>query len=346
MSRYDYGGWKPYVPVAERRATARRKMAKLKKKGHDIEPVEISGRIIARSFWGKGWCEHLESFGDYSNRLPRGRTYARNGSVCHLGLKKGTAEAFVSGSDIYAITITFEPFSKAKWNTLKKQCSGKIGSLFELLQGELSDEVMAVVTHKKNGLFPLPGEINYRCSCPDGASMCKHIAAVIYGIGARLDEQPELLFLLRGVAHQELIDPNPATANLTGGKSRQNRRRTIASDSLADVFGVDLDDSTEAPSPRRPKKAAKKAVTKAAKKGAQKGPKKKVAQKKNVVPFKPTPRSIALLRKKLKMTRAEFAQTAFVSAQTIKKWEEASDSLSLRPKSQETLNRLHQKSKG
>jgi uncharacterized Zn finger protein len=337
MSRYDYGGWQPYVPVAERRATARRKMAKLAKKGQDIQPVEISGRIIARSFWGKGWCEHLESFGDYSNRLPRGRTYARNGSVCHLGLKKGSAEAYVSGSDIYSIKVTFQPLPKAKWNALKKQCSGKIGSLLELLQGQLSDEVMGVVTHKKNGLFPLPGEINYRCSCPDGASMCKHIAAVIYGIGARLDDQPELLFLLRGVEHQELIDTKAATANITGGKSRKNRRRTIASDSLADVFGVELDEPTEAPKPNSPKKPAKKSAKKAAKK--------KTTNKRKLTPFKPTPRSIALLRKKLKMTRSEFARAAFVSPQTIKLWEESPTPLNLRSKSQTTLNRLHQKTK-
>jgi len=330
MSRYDYGGWQPYVPVAQRRATALLMMKELTKKGRNIQPVEISGRIIARSFWGKGWCEHLESFGDYRNRLPRGRTYARNGSVCHLGLKKGSAEAYVSGSEIYAIEITVDPLSKPKWNSLKKQCSGKIGSLFELLQGQLSDEVMGVVTHKKNGLFPLPGEISYHCSCPDGASMCKHIAAVIYGIGARLDDQPELLFLLRGVEHQELID-TAATANITGGKSRQNRRRTIASDSLADVFGVELDETPETPSRRRPKKTAEKVVKKA--------PKKKIA------PFKPTPRTITQLRKKLKMTRAEFAQAASVSSQSIKNWEEATASLSLQPKSQSALNRLHQKAK-
>lgn len=332
MSRYDYGGWAPYVPVAQRRANALKKMAKLVGKGQAIQPVEISGRIIARSFWGKNWCDHLESFGDYANRLPRGRTYARNGSVCHLGLKKGTAEAYVSGSDIYSIKVTFHPLPEAKWSTLKKQCSGKIGSLLELLQGKLSDEVMATVTDQKSGLFPLPGEISYICSCPDGASMCKHIAAVIYGIGARLDDQPELLFLLRGVEHQELIDTEASTKKITGGKSRQNRRRTIAPDSLSDVFGVDLDETSEPPKPRRPKKAAKKAA-------------KKAVKAKKTIPFKPTPRTIAQLRKTLKMTRAEFAQAAFVSPQTIKNWEEAKAPLSLHSKSLTKLNYLHQKSK-
>lgn len=165
--------------------------------------------------------------------------------------------------------------------------------------------------------------------------MCKHIAAVIYGIGTRLDDQPELLFLLRGVEHQELIDTEATTANITGGKSRRNRRRTIASDSLSDVFGVELDDTPETPSPRRPKKAAKKAAQKVVKKAA----------KKKIAPFKPTPRNIAQLRKKLGMTRPEFAHSASVSPQSIKNWEEASGTLSLQAKSQAALNRLHQKSK-
>jgi len=98
--RGGYSAWPEYVPVAERRAQARRKTEKLKKQGQAIYPVEIEGRTIARSFWGKGWCTHLESFGDYSNRLPRGRTYVRNGSVCHLSIEKGSIVALVAGSSV------------------------------------------------------------------------------------------------------------------------------------------------------------------------------------------------------------------------------------------------------
>ncbi len=228
MSRYDsYGGWAPYVPVATRRADARKQMDKLRKKGVDIQPVEISGRIIARSFWGKGWCDHMESFGDYSNRLPRGRTYARNGSICHLAVANGSVDAIVSGSQLYHIKISIKTFGDPSWTALKQRCTGKIGSLLELLQGRLSDEIMGVVTHRKDGLFPQPGEITYQCNCPDSAGMCKHIAAVVYGIGARLDERPELLFLLRGVDHQQLIDTNAATAEITAGSARRNRRGTL-----------------------------------------------------------------------------------------------------------------------
>ncbi len=90
--------WKPYIPVAQRRAKARREMNKLRKKGKDIQPIEIEGRTIARSFWGKRWCEHLELFSGYSNRLPRGRTYVRDGSVCHLAIRTGRIDAIVTGS--------------------------------------------------------------------------------------------------------------------------------------------------------------------------------------------------------------------------------------------------------
>lgn len=322
MSRYDsYGGWAPYVPVATRRADARKQMEKLRKKGEDIQPVEISGRTIARSFWGKGWCDHMESFGDYSNRLPRGRTYARNGSVCHLSVGKGMVEAIVSGSQLYHIKITIDNFAKASWTELKQQCTGKIGSLLELLQGRLSDEIMTVVTHRKNGLFPQPGEIKYKCNCPDSAGMCKHIAAAFYGIGARLDERPELLFQLRGVDHEQLITAGAATAEITAGSSRSSRRRALTGKNLENVFGIDLE-STDETSTAPAKKADKKVRT-----------------------FTPTARSIARLRKELGMNRTEFALAAKLSAPSIKRWEEATGPLTLNSKSLAGLNRVHTLSK-
>ncbi len=175
--------WGPYVPVAKRRAQAQKKLAALRKQGIDIQPIEIEGRKIARSFWGEAWCDHLESFSDYDNRLPRGRTYVRNGSVCHLAIKKGKVEAKVVGSEIYEIRVRIETLSKRKWNAVKERCSGQIGSLLELLQGNLSNNIMSVVTDQKDGLFPKPAEISFDCDCPDWADMCKHVAAVLYGVG-------------------------------------------------------------------------------------------------------------------------------------------------------------------
>jgi uncharacterized Zn finger protein len=236
---YGYGGWAPYVPVAERRRKAMKKMDALRKKGVDIQPVTIEGRKIASSFWGEAWCEHLESFSDYENRLPRGRTYVRNGSVCHMAISKGEIEAKVSGSELYTVKISIKTLPSKKWKTLKGRCSGHIGSLLELLQGKLSDNIMAVVTDRQEGLFPLPGEMSFHCSCPDSARMCKHVAAVLYGIGARLDTKPELLFALRGVDHEELIAADAETAvkaATTRGKSKR-----LAADDLGNVFGIEID---------------------------------------------------------------------------------------------------------
>ena len=249
--------WRPYVPVAQRRMQAAAKMTKLRKKGVDIQPIRIDGRKIARTFWGEAWCDHLESFSDYANRLPRGRTYVRNGSVCHLAISKGKIEAKVSGSDLYNLNIKIKALPKEKWLTVKRRCAGQIASLLELLQGRLSDHVMTVVTDRKNGLFPTPGEISFDCDCPDWAVMCKHVAAVLYGVGARLDEQPELLFKLRGVNHEELIDAD-AGAAVTAATSRGGKSKRIAADELSDVFGIELDaGNADDAAPAKARKAAK-----------------------------------------------------------------------------------------
>jgi uncharacterized Zn finger protein len=234
------------VPVAQRRANAARQMAKLVKKGTAVEPVTLQGRQIVRTFWGKAWCDHLESFSDFSNRLPRGRSYVRNGSVCHLTIAKGQIEALVSGSSLYRVTIAIKILKRDAWADLKRRCAGQIASLLDLLQGKLSDGVMAVVTDRARGLFPQPGEIAMRCSCPDWAVMCKHVAAVLYGVGARLDATPALLFALRGVDHGELVQVE--TAALTAGKTKGRRLRT---DNLGEIFGIDLaaQDAEKGPEP-------------------------------------------------------------------------------------------------
>jgi uncharacterized Zn finger protein len=255
MARYGYGGgyyggWAPYVSVAERRRRAMKKMDALRKKGVDVQPVEIDGRKIARSFWGEAWCEHLESFSDFENRLPRGRTYVRNGSVCHLAVAKGHVEAKVSGSELYDVKVVIKPMQEKKWKAVKGRCSGQIGSLLELLQGRLSHEVMGVVTDRKEGLFPLPGEITFRCSCPDWASMCKHVAAVLYGVGSRLDTKPELLFLLRGVNHEELIQADAEKA-VRAATSRGKSKRLAAAE-IGEVFGIALQPETTADSADQP----------------------------------------------------------------------------------------------
>jgi uncharacterized Zn finger protein len=256
--RYDY---KPYVPVAARRAKAAREVARRIKKGQSVSPVCIEGRSIASTFWGQAWCTNLESYSDYANRLPRGRTYARNGSVVHLTIDKGRIEALVSGSELYEIRIEIVAHAKPNWLALKEQCAGKIGSLVELLQGKLSRAVMELVTDRDQGLFPKPKEIKMRCSCPDSAGMCKHLAAVMYGVGNRLDASPELLFVLRGVDHLELIEQAIPKAP---AKSRSNAP-TIAADDLGAIFDIEIGEApTEQPAPKIRKQPASKKVAKKA----------------------------------------------------------------------------------
>src|SRR5665213_1608603 len=247
-------GFAPYVSVAQRRAKATREMNKLAKKGRTITPVKIEGLKIARTFWGMAWCDHLESYSDFENRLPRGRTYVRNGSVVDLQIEPGRVTAIVSGSELYKVAIEIEPLTKAIWKCLKGECGGQIGSLVELLQGRLSESVMELVTRKEGGLFPKPAHISMKCSCPDWADMCKHVAAVLYGVGARLDQQPDLLFKLRKVDHLELIAE--ASAATVGGASAPATQQTIAADDLADVLGIELDAGV-APAPAPPRPPAK-----------------------------------------------------------------------------------------
>jgi uncharacterized Zn finger protein len=232
-------GFAPYVPVAERRRQAQCELERMRKKGLVVQPIKIDGRIIAKTFWGKAWCENLESYSDFENRLPRGRTYARNGSVVHLEIQPGRIAAHVSGSELYSVEITISSLPDPHWKCVKGKCAGQIGSLVELLQGRLSKSVMDVVTQRGGGLFPKPAEIKMKCSCPDWAGMCKHVAAVMYGVGARLDDKPELLFLLRKVDHLELIagvvDGTPVAS---AGRSRG--KKTIAVGDLADVFGIEM----------------------------------------------------------------------------------------------------------
>ena len=264
MGYYD-GGWAPYVSVAERRRKAAREMDKRKKQGHAISPVTIEGRTIAKTFWGKSWCENLERYSDYANRLPRGRTYVRNGSVVDLQITAGAIHAHVCGSELYQVVLKVSPVAKAHWKSICDDCAGAIDSLVELLQGRLSKGVMERICRQKLGLFPSPSEIKLSCSCPDSAGMCKHIAAVMYGIGARFDHKPELLFRLRAVDELELIVNAGKAAPLE--KKGAAAGKLLGSEDLSDIFGLDMAQSAELAEDRlaKPKRAAKAAAVKKSK---------------------------------------------------------------------------------
>ena len=243
MGRSDDGGWAPYVPVAQRRRQAERKAAALMKKGQVCQPVRIEGRAIARSFWGKAWCDNIEAYSDYANRLPRGRSYVRNGSVIDLRIDHGKVSALVSGSEVYRVEIDVHALEAAMWKAIVRESTGKVASLIEVLQGRLSKAVMEVVTRRGTGLFPLPRQLGFRCSCPDAASLCKHVAAVLYGVGSRLDDEPELLFRLRQVEPHDLIRQVGDLPAMAAPAAAGRLERT----DLSALFGIDLVEASAAP---------------------------------------------------------------------------------------------------
>ena len=235
----SYGYWKPYVSVAQRQAQAEKAVAKAMKAGQDMHPVRIVGRTIAKTFWGKAWCNNLEAYSDFENRLPRGRTYVRNGSVIDLKIEPGKVLARVIGSSMYQIEISIAAVAESHWKSLVKECAGSIDSLVELLQGKFSKAVMERICDLKTGLFPAPKDVQFDCSCPDWATMCKHVAAVLYGVGARLDAEPELFFTLRQVEANDLV--TQAAELSVKPRKKPTKARVLDDSQLADVFGIEMD---------------------------------------------------------------------------------------------------------
>jgi uncharacterized Zn finger protein len=231
-------GWRPYVSVAGRKLEAASRIANLKKKGRVLAPVTIAGSKIATSFWGASWCSNLERYSDYETRLPRGRSYIRNGLVVDLQIAKGEVTALVSGSELYRVKVTVAPVASSRWRALCQECAGAIDSLVELLQGRLAKAVMDRVCREGDGLFPAPDEIKLSCSCPDWADMCKHVAAALYGIGARLDEKPQLLFALRGVDENEMLAG--AGQDLAISKSTPTAAKILSDNDVAALFGLEM----------------------------------------------------------------------------------------------------------
>ncbi len=239
----SFYGWRPYVSVAMRRAQAEKLAARAAKKGHALSPVPPFRGAIASTFWGRAWCANLEHYSDFSNRLPRGRSYVRNGSVIDLIIAEGEVLAQVLGSSLYRVRIGVSRVPEKRWETMGKECASSIDSLVELLQGRLSKGVMERICQPGTGLFPAPREITLDCSCPDWADMCKHVAAVLYGVGSRLDTQPELLFRLRKVNPQDLVAH--AAAGLPGKRKAPATGKVLDDARIADVFGLDIDDGLE-----------------------------------------------------------------------------------------------------
>jgi uncharacterized Zn finger protein len=246
---WDY--YPPYMSVGEKKTRGALALTKLLKKAkRTAEPVALAHRKrqLAVTFWGQAWADNLERYADLANRLPRGRAYLRNGSVLDLAIRPGLVEAYVAGSELYRVTIGIAPLAKTRWRRIVTRCTGRIGSLVGLLRGELSAEVLSVLTDARDGLFPEPRELALDCSCPDAAEVCKHVAAVLYGVAVRLDTRPELFFDLRQADQAELI--GSATTGVVG-RSRAAAGKRIAAERLSAVFGIELESSATTRQGRR-----------------------------------------------------------------------------------------------
>ena len=239
-----WGYHPPYVSVAEKKAKAARKLVQLKKKKPDIKPIFIEGRTITRTWWGKSWNLNLERYADYSNRIGRGRSYVRHGAVLDLQIYSGKVEALVQGtrSKPYSVVIKIKAVNKKIWQEIIAACEGKLDSLKELLAGKFPKTLGEIFTAQGKGLFPLPREIEFSCSCPDWAYMCKHVAATLYAVGARLDEDPGLFFKLRRAKMSDLITQAVEDKSRKLLKKAEKKSgRVIAESDIADVFGIDME---------------------------------------------------------------------------------------------------------
>ncbi len=252
---YSGFGWGDYVSVAAKRHRAEKELAKLRKRGGPVAPVSIEGRKIAKNFWGKSWCANLERYSDFASRLPRGRSYVCNGFVVDLQIAKGEIAAKVSGSELYDVAISIAPVAAKRWRAICRDCSGTIDSLVELLAGRLAKGVMDRVCREGDGLFPAPDEIKLSCSCPDWADMCKHVAATLYGVGARLDARPQLLFVLRGVDEGELL--SGAGENLIQSRPQPAAGKVLDDDDVAALFGLELAEGAVSAVTRKSSRSAK-----------------------------------------------------------------------------------------
>jgi uncharacterized Zn finger protein len=260
----SYWGYPKYVSVGQKMARAEKKLKQLRKKMPDIRPVILTGNSLARTWWAKSWNDNLERYADYDNRIGRGRSYLRHGAVLDLKIAPGKVTALVMGTaaNPYEIKITIQPVPASHWQTIKKQCQGQLKSLQDLLAGKFPKSLAEIFFTQDKGLFPTPKAIGFHCSCPDSAFMCKHIAAALYGVGARFDEDPSLFFTLRGVDTGELIaDALQDSTDELLNKTRKKTAKVIDDADLADLFGIDMELKPDF-SGKEPKVLKEKAIAK------------------------------------------------------------------------------------
>jgi len=355
--------WYPrYVPVDEQRARTVSEMHELRARGVRVQPVELRGRTIAQGFWGRHWCEHLESYSEYTARLAHGRAYVRNGSVCHLAIEAGGVDAMVVCSTLYHVVIRVRQLDRNAWTAIATACAGEIGSVRELREGRFPDRVAEVLTDRDAGLFPHPSEIVPDCECSDGATMCKHAAAALSGVGRRLDDNPELLFLLRGVDETELIGTTAIpprghtemdlSANGSGGTffdvdpgaggtaaPESTVTTSLAGPAASDEPALGASMPT-APAP--PRKVKKTLTYRPSNPTAALPAHQPAAGDDGTNGFQPTGELVLSLRERCGCSVSEFADLIQVTATTVRRWETTSGPLNLHARPWEALLALHE----
>ena len=236
MSWYGYS---EYVTVAGKKEKAAKQLEKLLKGGADLSPIVIEGRKIAKTWWGSAWCANLESYADFRNRIGRGSAYVKNGFVVDLKIDEGLVTGKVMGTRLYTIIIKIDMLGEARKNDVIKTVGRRIDSVSDLIEGKFPKDFGDLFLTQEKGLFPSPGEMHMNCSCPDWAGMCKHVAAVLYGVGARLDQYPLLFFKLRGVDVNVFIkasiDEKIDSLMKNAGKTT---KRVIKDADISEIFGV------------------------------------------------------------------------------------------------------------
>ena len=346
--------WYPrYVPVDEQRARTVSEINRLLARGVQVQPVELRGRTVARYFWGRRWCEHVESFSEYAARLAHGRAYLRNGCVCHLSIKPGGIDAMVIGSALYQVSLRIRRLDRAAWMAIGTACAGRIDSLVELHQGRLSDDIAEVVTHRDSGLFPQPGEIVASCECGDATPLCKHAAAVLSGVGSRLDERPEQLFLLRGVDETALIGGEPARSRDTvaAGGLEPDATNGAASSHAVDSRPLNAPGSADSKAlPAGAPTSTDSAISsRPVKKTLTYRPPIRAAARlrptrsdlaNEAAGFVPTGEMVADLREQCGCSVAEFADLLQVTPTTVRRWESTPGPLNLHAAPWEALRAL------
>jgi uncharacterized Zn finger protein len=202
--------------------------------------VKLLSRTISYEWWGQQWCQNIAAYADYSNRLERGRAYIRKGAVKEISIEYGHVSAMVEGTapQDYKVDISINQVS----DDLSEKLLRQIKDINDLKNGKVPENYKNLFT-VDNGIFPKANEIKFTCSCPDIACMCKHVAAVLYAIGSILDQEPLLIFQLRGIDVEAYIDKqifNATNEILIDINNHADDERVINDAMLADLFGIEI----------------------------------------------------------------------------------------------------------